>query len=369
MASLADRIGSESLRGLVADLDGLIKRRVCQKQTSQAEGINFRTIRPLHIEPRMAKKCIQAFFTNIHPVYPFIDRAEFVAQATDAHLDGLLQINPPFSALYHAVLALGSQYLHFGSFVPHNGQAWEMFQVSLGKMSEILAPPVGLMNLQALTAMSIFAMSPCCLQLDQTLISEAARMAQTLRYHKSSNADASQLRTFWTVYLIEKLAAFSECQSSILADEDIGCTIPIAPESVFGDYDWFTSAIRLARISSIAYTDLFSASASSKSKTALATGIRRIRQLLGNWQVSLPPSLRPGEAIRHSDMPPSMKLVLLQTQYAYYNIIFAVERLTLHVFRDEANICEESNMSLISASRTVAELILFIDIEPHVPIL
>lgn len=58
-------------------------------------------------------------------------------------------------------------------------------------------------------------MNACCLQLDQTLLSEAARMAQTLRYHKSSNSDAIHLKTFWTVYFLEKTASFSECTSSV----------------------------------------------------------------------------------------------------------------------------------------------------------
>ncbi|KAF4986230.1 hypothetical protein FGRMN_10935 [Fusarium graminum] len=277
VTSLADRLGTEALRGLVADLDVLIKRRVCQKQTPQTEGITFRRNELARLEPQIAKNFIQAFFTNIHPVYPFLDQLEFVDQATNAYLDDLLQINAPFCALYHAVLALGST-------------------------------------------------------------DSNARMAQTLRYHKSSNSDASQLRTFWTVYFIEKIAAFSDSQSSIIADEDIGCMIPVVPESVFGDYDWFTAAIRLARISSIAYSDLFSLTASSKSHAELATGIDRIRNLLDDWR------------------------------YAYFNVVFAIERLALHVTRDEGNALEGGGTSLISAARTVADLIIIIDIKPYVPI-
>lgn len=69
-------------------------------------------------------------------------------QASDIYVDDILQLNPAFSALYHTILAIGSQFFQHGSFVPHVGLAWELFQVSLGKLPDILAPPVTLVNLQ-----------------------------------------------------------------------------------------------------------------------------------------------------------------------------------------------------------------------------
>ncbi|RYP89999.1 hypothetical protein DL770_003844 [Monosporascus sp. CRB-9-2] len=309
VTSLADRLGTESLRELVENLDDLIKKRVCQKQTSRWDGIGFqKPATPVMVQPQMAKAFIEAFFEHIHPVYPFLDREDFTVQAFDSYLDDVLQFKPAFSALYHSVLALGSQFSQGGSFVPHAGQAWDLFQVSLGKLSEILAPPVTLVNLQALTAM-------------------------------------------------------------LLVDEDIGCMIPLAPESVFGDYDWFTSAIRLARITSIAYSSLFSVSASLKSKAACATAIARVRHLLDAWRTSVPSPFRPGEAVQHDlDLVSSAKLVLLQTQYAYYNVVFALERLTIQIDQEEGRNREESKVNLMSAARSVVELIVFIDFEPHVPI-
>jgi hypothetical protein len=62
---------------------------------------------------------------------------------------------------------------------------------------------------------SIFAMNASCLQLDQSLVFEAANMAQSLRYHKFSNAEASHLKTFWTVYYMEKYACFYDSNSSV----------------------------------------------------------------------------------------------------------------------------------------------------------
>lgn len=217
--------------------------------------------------------------------------------------------------------------------------------------------------------MAIFSLNACCLQLEQTFISEAARMAQALKFHQSSNSNAACLATFWTVYFMEKVSSFSESQSSLLIDEDISCVVPAVSASMFGDYDWFTSAIRLARICSIAFTSLFSVSASMRSHAALSKAIARTRGFIDDWRMSVPLRFRPGKEAQHdTGLPPSTKSVLLQTHYAYYNLVFALERLSVHVHLEERTKREKSESELMSAARSVVELIVFIDFEAHVPI-
>lgn len=60
-------------------------------------------------------------------------------------------------------------------------------------------------------------MEPCGLILDDMLIYEAARIAQSpsLRYHRSSKPEASHLRTFWIIYCMEKRASFCDAHSSV----------------------------------------------------------------------------------------------------------------------------------------------------------
>lgn len=53
-----------------------------------------------------------------------------------------------FSALYHAVLALGCQYHDGGAFDPGSGKAWKLFQVALGLVPDILVPKKALISLQ-----------------------------------------------------------------------------------------------------------------------------------------------------------------------------------------------------------------------------
>ncbi|KAH0435679.1 polyketide synthase [Colletotrichum camelliae] len=264
---LAGRLGTNILQELVENLDDLIKKRVCQKQTSRWDGIDFEKPDPVLLQPQMATSFLLAFFEHLHPVYPFLDRDDFMLQASDIYVDDILQLNPAFSALYHTILALGISF-------------------------------------------------------------------------------------------------------KLLADDDIGCVMPLAPESVFGNYDWFTSAIRLARISSIAYSSLFSISASLKSKAAIATAIARVRRLLEDWRMSIPLAFRPGEAVEQHDFDliPSLKTVLLHTNYAYYSVVLSLERLSIHISREEEADRDRSKVTLMNAARSIVGLMVFIDFEPHVPI-
>jgi hypothetical protein len=88
------------------------------------------------------------YFQRIHPMYPFLDRQSFEEAAFDTGLSRTLESNAAFSALYHAVLALGCQYRDGGTFDPGKGKAWRFFQVSLGLMADILVPRESLLNLQ-----------------------------------------------------------------------------------------------------------------------------------------------------------------------------------------------------------------------------
>ncbi|TQN67512.1 putative transcriptional regulatory protein [Colletotrichum shisoi] len=353
VTSLATRLGTEALRG-----------------SSPWESINFqKSVAPEMVEPWKARAFFDAFFEHVHPVYPFLDREDFEARALGPYLDEALSFDPAFSALYHGVLALGSQFVDGGSFVPGPGRAWRLFQVSFGSLSDVLAPPVsgessGAHGHDVLPSPSLRWMNACCLQLDQTLLSEAARMAQTLRYHKSSNGDAIHLKTFWTVYFLEKTASFSECTSS-----DIGCAVPLAVESVFGEYNWLISAIRRGRISSLAYSSLFSVSASMQPCESALVAITRVRCLLEDWRRSVPAAFRPGEgALPQPGACPSAKMVMLQTEYSYYNVVLAVDRLALHLGQGTADDGEKTKHNMILTAGSIAELTKVVDVQPYVPV-
>lgn len=89
-----------------------------------------------------------AYFKHVHPIHPFLDRAEFEQKALSYDLPHHLSSNAAFSALYHTVLALGAQYTEGGSFEAGQGKPWKLYQVALGLFSDVLLPRESLVNLQ-----------------------------------------------------------------------------------------------------------------------------------------------------------------------------------------------------------------------------
>lgn len=106
---------------------------------------------PLVRAPRvsLAKQVqLTAYFKNVHPAYPFLDRGEFTSRALSHDAASKTLEEATFSALYHAVLALGSQYVDGGTFQPGQGTTWNLFQTALGYVADVIVPKESLENLQ-----------------------------------------------------------------------------------------------------------------------------------------------------------------------------------------------------------------------------
>ncbi|KAJ8098167.1 fungal-specific transcription factor domain-containing protein [Lipomyces tetrasporus] len=374
VASLTGKIGNSRLRDVVKRLDDFILSRLGITDGSSWPPIHFqKPSKNEWIAPEEATSYIQAFFTNIYPVYPFLDREEFETQVFSPTLMESLVHNPVFSALYHSVLALGSQFCQGGTFEPGQGRAWELFQVALSHMADLILPRESVESvqlvIQALAAMSIYAMNSCGLQFDDYLISHAARMAVALRYHKDMNSEPKHLRVFWVIYALEKQIAMHTRTCSIIPDEDIGCVIPPFPEAQYQDFNWFVAFIRIGRITSIVSTSLFSISASLRSPELYQSTMDHIHDILEEWQQSIPVEFRPGESTHFPlSASPSVRLAALQIHFSYYHIIIALERLSLYLNRDDVNKGQMSKQRLMNTARTIIELTKHIEVQPHVPI-
>ncbi|KAJ6064644.1 hypothetical protein N7499_013324 [Penicillium canescens] len=376
--TLSELLGNDTLRRLVEAMEAIIKTRLLARGGSSSNMTPVSFMKPSRIEevPRdVAASYVDAYFQNLHSVYPFLDQRDFRNRALGPNIRELLKANPAFSALYHTVLALGCQYHEGGTWEPGKGEAWELFQVALGLIADILLPREHLIGLQALVAMSIFAMNTCCLQIDEVLITEAARMAQGLRYHKSIGNEeepytATCRRTFWVIYYMEKHMCFHGQVNSIIADYDIGCPIPDAPEAMYGDFNWFLSTICFSRILSQAYASLFSVSATMNSLESYYSAIDQIEGRLERWRMAIPENFRPGlhpQFVTFSD--PATKMPAMYTHFRYYSLVIALARLTLYLSANESSPrTEENKRALMTAARMVIELIQFVDTAPHTPI-
>lgn len=98
------------------------------------------------------------------------------------------------------------------------------------------------------------------------------------------------------------------------------------------------------------------------------TAIDRIRELLEDWRTTIPAQFRPHEAHRGSifrDL--KSRNVAIQTNYYYYHLVIALERLTIHLDRQGDR--QDSRRQLMNAARAVIELTKYIDVEAYTPVL
>ena len=170
----------------------------------------------MHIPRIRSFLTIIVYFEHVHPISPFLDRSWFEEIVSKPDFATMISENKAWSALYHAVLALGSQYAGGGSFEPGKGLSWRLFSVSLSLFPDLLILPDSLLTLEAVTAMAIFALNLSCLQIERIILSEAARRAQNVNCSRLRGSDACTFnRTFWVLYSLEKTASFYYGRSSV----------------------------------------------------------------------------------------------------------------------------------------------------------
>ncbi|KAF3392026.1 hypothetical protein DPV78_010755 [Talaromyces pinophilus] len=373
--SLTSRIGHDRLRELIEAISSLINARMNRKDEDTKPVFRFSPITfrgpstPVEVAPEAARTYIEAYFKHVHPIYPFLDRAEFEQKALSYDMLHHLSSNAAFSALYHTVLAMGAQYTEGGSFEAGQGKPWKLYQVALGLFSDILLPRESLVNLQALTAMCIFAQNLSCIQIEQTLISEAARMAGALGFNRATMNDSAH-RNFWVVYILEKTFSFFGSCSSIISDRDIGCPIPEIPEAVHGGVDWFYLFARFARLVSRAYEMLYTVSATTKTPEEFYETIDMVYQDLEKWRLSVPKDLRPGDPFRPENCKsPWAITVSLRAHFFYSSLVMSLCRLTLHLGAGtESSRNEEAKKRLMYTARHIIGLTHYIDMQPHTSI-
>ncbi|KAF0330649.1 fungal specific transcription factor [Colletotrichum asianum] len=270
-----------------------------------------------------------------------------------------------------SIRRLGCQHFGQGSFDPGKGRAWELFRVCLSHSADILNFGDSLLGLQALTAMSVFSMNACYLQVEHSILAEAKRMVLALRYHKSAleGGQAVCRRTFWVIYHLEKQYSFQARRSSGIADYDVGCPIPNVPESTFEGYNWFLSSIRFGRVLSVAYEQLFSVTASTHDTQILLSAICRVRGMLEGWRQSVPVDFRPKEQLNKQRLTdPRTRQIALSTQLYYFHLVIALERMSLQLDEGGGQRQQESRKDLLRAARSIIELTRYIDVEPYTPV-
>jgi hypothetical protein len=152
--SLSTRLGHNRLNEILNKADAVINARLKAKENLFTDQELSRPwAADIIADKNLTSAYIRSFFEQVHPLYPFLDTQAFREMISSPQFPQLLQSNKAWSALYHAVLALGSQYNNGGTFEPGQNRAWQLFSVSLALFSDLVVLPDSLIALQAVTAM------------------------------------------------------------------------------------------------------------------------------------------------------------------------------------------------------------------------
>lgn len=360
LQSISEILGHNKLYDLIENMRTHINTRRAANKTSCIEA-RFKVGR-VHLSVEVASSYIESYFAQVHPMYPFLNRKIFEEKASSPHMSLLLETNVAWSALYHGVLALGSQFHDKGDFFPEKGLSWQLFRQALGTMPHLVGPDAGLLHVQAVIIIAIFSQNLSSYTLENFLVSKAARIAMHLNFNKETGKNDSDetAAAFWVIYCLEKSLSFNDALSSLIVDFDISCSIPKNSESVIEGQDWFLSAVTLARIQSIAYETLFSVKATANSVEQLCIGIKQVHAGLEHWKMSLPEFFRPGGIGELHSVSSNLGRILVYQHFTYHSVVMSISRLSVRV--GEPRLLSDEGIgksSLIQAARLVLELARF----------
>ena len=180
---------------------------------------------------------------------------------------------------------------------------------------EVFMTP-GLHNIQALFTMAITSIEISRPALCWSLLSQAARSAQSLGLHRAKSSShlppslqRERANLFWLIYTWSNCMALTFGRPSALPDYDIDLPLPEAPHIL--------ALITLAQIQARIYKNMYSASASPSSST-----VHTLSSALHDWKSHyLPPPL-PTHA------PPLAVFAHLQAHFGYYNSLTLLHRST-----------------------------------------
>ncbi|RTE80194.1 hypothetical protein BHE90_005287 [Fusarium euwallaceae] len=370
LESLSTKLRNNKVNDLVRRISTILKNRVRSPDTESALSNVSESGR---VDNASAARHIAAYYERVHPLFPHLDRASFEAKISSPNLSTILAEEPSFSALYHSVLALGCLHSGGGSFEPGKGKAWKLFSVALGLIPDLEKSNDPLVALQAITTTAIYALGVSCLSIEQRIMTQAARMAQDLGPAISKGPSAKAFhRIFWVLYCIEKMSSFHFGRSSTFVDAEIVTPMPHIPESLFGSFNWILTFARHSRLLSRAMTTLFCAGICQKGLDYYTTTISQLFEDLEQWRLSIPEGLRPGPSCQpHLFRRPVTGPSAIWINYLYYSFKLILLRCYLQVNGERDQSESNKNLSrehLISVSRSILEIITYVDVEPSTPL-
>ncbi|KAH8694003.1 fungal-specific transcription factor domain-containing protein [Talaromyces proteolyticus] len=311
----------------------------------------------------IALQYVNCFFLTFNNAFPIINQDVF-----NSYLEQQYSTNPPagtaWYALFNAVLCLGSIrtkgerrrsfLIDYTSNCHETGV--EYFRNASCCFHDLIFKEANLMAMQAMTLMLFITTSSPNPQPAYVMASAAGNLANTLGLHRSLDgfglapAEIEQRRNvFWVFYMLEKAISRNLGRPSVINDDDIAVALPPKQPQLIQSpnrarvYDIFQDQIRLAIIGSRIYSELYSASAQTKSEVHRMKVLGTLDDHLQRWRDCLPVEIRPEHPINCSHEQ------YVQVAMMHFTYLDAV--ILLHRVAGNQESFEDENVARMNASQ------------------
>ncbi|KAF4442059.1 hypothetical protein FACUT_2282 [Fusarium acutatum] len=319
-----------------------------------------------------AAKYIAIYYEQVHPLFPHLDRDTFDSTAASPDLSTILLNDTAFSSLYHSVLALGSLHDGGGSFEPGKGKAWELLSVALAKVPDLPKAKNSLVALQAITTIAVYCLGVPCISIEHRIMTEMARMAQDLAPSLCKGPCAKAFyRVFWVVYVIEKIMSFHFGRPSAIIDANIIVPMPYKPESHLEALNLTHILAQQSRLLSRAMNTLFCPGVCHRGSQYFLMTIDQLLEDLEQWRASIAEEFRPGHPSQFNLLRrPVHGTVRIWINYLYYSLKLILLRSRLQIDSSQGSGVGKTSHGdqLIEVSRSVLEIVTYVDVEPSTPL-
>ncbi|KIW05994.1 uncharacterized protein PV09_03177 [Verruconis gallopava] len=396
--SICSKSGVEWVQGRTGDknfakLARLIAHNVAQRLKLVKAVTSGREPEP---SPDLSWKYVRAFFDETpESTLGIICRNSFESRL-HSHLQQTSQMSSPESdaawyALRFAVFAIGCRATlakdsALGFRAAHE-QSWKYFQNALSMYTELHFSRTGLMAVQALTIMSLYAEGIESPALDYMLVSSALKLAEAKGLHRQPatawklSDKAIQIRSsiWWFLYTFDRHIAFRSGRPLSVGDENINCQLPKLEPGGEKCFEVFISMATHAQISSQISTTITRLRSSNPNVKEVVSTITHLDQKLRLWRARLPPYIDFDQPFNADRLPPSVyPLHFFYLFFSYYGALMAIHSIivqpwnaiAVQLCRNQSQLTllnqqvQKSDEILVSASRKIIEQLPHVKIEP-----
>ncbi|KAF2827187.1 hypothetical protein CC86DRAFT_369390 [Ophiobolus disseminans] len=269
------------------------------------------------------------FDESLEATYHIIDQASFEQQLREHYNNALCDKTPGWYALRNVVFASGCRIATYKSCTWMEAQtlAQGYFDNALSVEADLLHGTPGILAIQALIIMALFAEGLGTAKLEYMLVSCAVRLAfarglnlQPTTTNISFQETQRRSWIFWTIYCFEKQLTLRAGRPSAIDDDDISCDLPTwAPDTNSNFVECFRQTVSLAMLSSAIAKSFTTVKARKRSFVEKAELVQTFHEKLQSWHSNLPRMFKVAFPLEAQHLPRGVRAEHVMYLYLSYH--------------------------------------------------